>query len=128
MWVSKVTNYVGEITDAMNSASSDQSIQYNDSSEESTSDITNVQIIGSGDRRWVRADKSDSSLSSNFAYSGTAVRSLLECLQTPKHSELSRTILSILWISVSLLNASCIGQHNLALQDYIYRSFDVAAV
>ena len=49
--MSKVTNYVGEITDAMNSASSDQSIQYNDSSEESTSDISNVQIIGSGDRR-----------------------------------------------------------------------------
>ena len=96
-------SYVGDITDALNSASSDESIQCDDSSEERPSDISNVQIIGSEDQRWVRVDKSDSSLSSNFTHSVTVVKSLLECLQTPKHSELSRAILVILWISISLL-------------------------
>ena len=44
-------SYVGDITDALNSASSDESIQCDDSSEERPSDISNIQIIGSEDQR-----------------------------------------------------------------------------
>ena len=85
-----VTHCASDIIDALNSVSSDKSIQCDDSSEESDRDISNVRIIGSEDRQRVEVDESGSSLSPNSTHSGTVAKSLLECLQTPKHSLLRR--------------------------------------
>ena len=46
-----VTSCASDIVDALNSVSSDESIQCDDSSEESDCDISDVQIIGSEDRQ-----------------------------------------------------------------------------
>ena len=76
-----VTSCASDIIDALNSISSDESIQCDNSSEESDSDISDVRIIGSKDRQRVEVDESGSSLSSSSTCSGTVVKSLLECLQ-----------------------------------------------
>ena len=53
-------------------------------------DISDVQILGS-DRQQVEVEESwDSSIGLNSTCSVTVAKSLLECLQTPKCSELSR--------------------------------------
>ena len=58
-----VTRCASDIVDALDSASADEFIQCDSSSEESDSDISVVRIIeGSEDRRRVEADEPGSSL------------------------------------------------------------------
>ena len=58
-------------------------------------------------------DESGSSFSSNSTHLGTIAKSLLECLQTPKYSELSRKR----WALQDYIEASMVLQYNRVKND-----------
>ena len=88
-----VTRCVNNIVDALDSDSLDKSTEGDGSHDDSDSDISDVRIIvGSENRQLVESEvyESSSSISSNYTHAGTVARSLIECLQMSKCSELSR--------------------------------------